>query len=167
MTKPEIIGIIEYESGEKRVIDIADFTVCRSYEENGKTLFTIQLNGVERKTVNNRTRNMRHIEENLQMLCVEWFEMQYPGIAEDLHHSPNGGKRNAREAARFKRMGTKPGYPDLFLSIPMRKNFRTTECWHGLYIEMKSPDGTTSEKQKRMQERLKKKGLLRKNMQDD
>lgn len=99
---------------------------------------------------------MRHIEENLQITCVEWFNLQYPKIADHLHHSPNGGKRNAREAARFKRMGTRRGYPDLFLSIPMRKNAFTTEYWHGLYIEMKSPDGTTTAHQKQMQERLKK-----------
>lgn len=110
---------------------------------------------VKRVTFFDKKQHMKHIEDDLQMACVEWFGLQYPQLADMLHHSPNGGKRNAREAARFKKMGTRPGYPDLFLAIPIRKNIHSVEVWHGLYIEMKSPTGATTAKQKEMQKRLK------------
>jgi len=61
-----------------------------------------------------------------------------------LHHSPNGGKRNAREAARFKHLGTRSGYPDLLLLYP-------AQGYLYLAIEMKSPKGKQSEYQKEYQ----------------
>ncbi len=51
-----------------------------------------------------------------------------------LHHSPNGGRRDIAEAAKFKRMGVSPGFPDLF--IP-----RARKGYHGLYIELKKVGG--------------------------
>lgn len=74
---------------------------------------------------------MRHIEDNIQINCVTWFNLQYPDLAILLHHSPNGGKRNAREAARFKKLGTRAGFPDLILLFPS-SNF------HALLVEMKT-----------------------------
>lgn len=71
------------------------------------------------------TRAATHPEEELQLSCLRWWEMRYAGSTIDgepltrlLHHSPNGGRRNAREAARFKAMGTRAGFPDLWLGIP-------------------------------------------------
>lgn len=90
---------------------------------------------------------MRHIEENMQINCVTWFCLQYPEHFPLLHHSPNGGRRNAREGGRFKAMGTKAGFPDLALLLP-RKGF------HGLFIEMKSPKGRQSESQGEWQKNL-------------
>lgn len=57
------------------------------------------------------------------------------------HHSPNGGKRDIEEAAKFKRMGVSAGFPDF--EIPyMRKGFG------GLYIELKTLfGGKLSERQ--------------------
>lgn len=53
-----------------------------------------------------------HPEDDLQMACCQWYDLQWGGrringekIGRLLHHSPNGGKRSAREAARFKAMG--------------------------------------------------------------
>ena len=92
---------------------------------------------------------MQHIEDNEQMLLFDWASMQsakYPEL-KLLYHIPNGGKRDAREAARFKRMGVKPGVPDLFLPISRGK-------YHGLYIEMKSLKGKLSNYQKEWLEKL-------------
>jgi hypothetical protein len=72
---------------------------------------------------------MKFAEDTLQINCVIWFKLQYPKLL--IHHSPNGGKRDAREAARFKTMGTVSGFPDLF--IPIAKH-----GFHGLFIEMKA-----------------------------
>lgn len=63
---------------------------------------------------------MQHIEDNEQILLFDWACAQsgkYPEL-ELLHHIPNGGKRNAREGARFKRMGVKAGVPDIAFPIP-------------------------------------------------
>lgn len=83
---------------------------------------------------------MKHIEESLQTSCINWLTYQYPDYACYMHHSPNGGKRNAREAGRFKAMGTRPGFPDLFL--PLRRG-----RYSGLAIEMKAPKGKVTEAQ--------------------
>lgn len=97
--------------------------------------------------------SVQHIEDTEQTLVIRWAELQlckYPDL-EMLFHIPNGGKRNVREAARFKQMGVKAGVPDLFLAAP-RGTF------HGLFIEMKSPKGTVRENQKKWLKRLTKQG---------
>lgn len=87
---------------------------------------------------------MRHDEDNLQIACVRWFDMQYPHLKLLLHHSPNGGRRNAREAGRFKAMGTRPGFADLVLL--------TSRGGYGaLCIEMKAERGVQSPAQKEWQ----------------
>lgn len=54
-----------------------------------------------------------------------------------LHHSPNGGKRDAFTGAQMLAMGTKAGFPDLLLPV------RSAE-YAGLVIEMKSAIGRVS-----------------------
>ena len=61
-----------------------------------------------------------------------------------LHHIPNGGSRNAIEAARLKAQGVKAGIPDIFLPCARGE-------WHGLYIELKRrKGGRVSDEQKEM-----------------
>lgn len=96
---------------------------------------------------------MKSIESQEQCALIEWAEIQsrtYPEL-KLLHHIPNGGKRNIATAARLKKEGVKAGVPDLFLPAPKGK-------WHGLYIEMKAPKGTVSEKQKWWIKALRKQG---------
>lgn len=96
---------------------------------------------------------MRHIEDTEQMMLIRWTELQtckYPEL-ELLFHIPNGGKRDAREAARFKQLGVKAGVPDLCLPVPRG-------MFHGLFIEMKSPDGKATKKQKEWLAKLAKQG---------
>jgi len=45
-------------------------------------------------------------------------------------HVPNGGRRTAKEGAKMKRMGTKPGVPDCLV-------FRKSDIHPGLAIELK------------------------------
>ena len=96
---------------------------------------------------------MNHYEDMEQILLFEWAELnmwKYPEL-EWMIHIPNGGKRNAREAARFKRMGVKAGVSDVFL--PTAAN-----GYHGLWIEMKSEQGTTTANQKRFLKAMNKRG---------
>ena len=111
---------------------------------------------MEGKTINGlfgeeRKRTARQREAELQRACVRWFRLQYPQYL--LFHVPNGGRRNAREAALLKLEGVVAGIPDLFLAVG-RHGF------HGLFIEMKAGKNTTTPAQKEMMERLYRAGYL-------
>ena len=70
-----------------------------------------------------------------------------------LHHSPNGGKRSESEAARFKAMGTRKGFPDLFLALPCNG-------YHGAFFELKSEKGKFSKEQEVFLALLEKHGYM-------
>lgn len=75
-------------------------------------------------------------EADHQASVIRWrnaMAWKYPALRW-LHHCPNGGFRNGREAVKLKHMGVTPGIPDLFLPYP--RNGAA-----GLYIEMKSETG--------------------------
>lgn len=109
----------------------------------------------------------RHVEDKLQVACVRWMEMQYPHYAAMLHHSPNGGARSKKEGAMFKAMGTRAGFPDLFLYLPSFCDVSQnrgedgardrTNVWYGLAVEMKTTEkgSRQSEAQKAWEARLK------------
>lgn len=61
---------------------------------------------------------MRHIESQIQKDCVTWFRLQYPKIGRLLFAVPNGGARNAKEAAIMKGEGVTAGVADLILLYP-------------------------------------------------
>lgn len=86
-----------------------------------------------------------HAEDDLQMQCVKWFRLQYPQFARLLHHSPNGGRRDAREGARFKQMGTQAGFPDLILLV-------ASQGYHALLLELKTRTGRQQDSQKEYQQ---------------
>jgi len=66
----------------------------------------------------------------LQRSCVKYMNHAYPTVL--ITHVPNGGYRSPIEAAIFKGLGVKAGFPDLFI-------FRATGKYHGLAIELKAP----------------------------
>ena len=89
-------------------------------------------------------------EEQEHLTLMEWARLQpYNGgkVADYLHHSPNGGARHKAEAAKFKRMGTLPGFPDLFCFVP-------SGAYNGLFVELKAQKGEVSANQKNMIKRL-------------
>lgn len=92
-----------------------------------------------------------HPESELQRACVRWFRLQYPGVL--LFHIPNGGKRNAREAAMFKAEGVVAGIPDLFLAEARHGH-------HGLFIEMKAGRNKPTPEQADAMHRLTASGYL-------
>lgn len=93
---------------------------------------------------------MKNIEHLHQVEFVKWAGLQrvdirgLPFYIDCINHEgpttlkdflfavPNGGNRNAKEAARLKREGVKAGVSDLVLAIP-RFGF------HGLFLELKQP----------------------------
>jgi hypothetical protein len=90
-----------------------------------------------------------------QCALMDWCRIptvlrQYPEIAL-LHHIPNGEKRDAATAARLKRMGVKPGIPDLFLPAARAK-------FHGLYVELKRVGKDETDVQEKVIETLRAQG---------
>ena len=97
---------------------------------------------------------MKHIEDKTQALVMNWARlMKFSDgkVSDYIHHSPNGGKRDIREAARLKNQGVMSGFPDLFLFVSRNQ-------FHGLFIEMKSPQGRVSSNQKEVMQRLEEQG---------
>jgi hypothetical protein len=90
---------------------------------------------------------MRRTEEIEQARLVKWsHKVAVRKVMPDLqwlHHSPNGGKRDAFTGAQMKAMGTKPGFPDLVLPVKSSDG-----QFAGLAIEMKAEKGRTSDEQK-------------------
>lgn len=98
----------------------------------------------------NRKRSEATEQERVVNYC-RYNEMRCPEL-KLLHHIPNGGRRDKKEAARLKAQGVKAGVPDLFLPVP-RQGF------HGLYIEMKYGENKTTQSQRFWLEELKKQGF--------
>lgn len=101
-------------------------------------------------------RNVRIDREGgAQEMLFNWITYQldeYPELAL-LYHIPNGGKRDAKTATILKRQGVKAGVPDLHLPV-------ARGGYHGLYIELKVGDNTTTKKQKDWIRELNKQGYL-------
>ena len=89
-------------------------------------------------------------EQQAFFMWAAYAASHYPGL-ELMHAISNGGKRDAREAARLKREGVKAGIPDIFLPV-------TQGIYAGLYIEMKSEKGRLSPAQRDMLQELKAQG---------
>lgn len=102
----------------------------------------------QRGVTGKRRRHPGHAEDDLQMQCVSWFRLQFPQLARLLHHSPNGGRRDAREGARFKQMGTQAGFPDLILLV-------AAKGYHALLLELKTRTGRQQDSIKEAEEKAK------------
>lgn len=79
------------------------------------------------------------IEQSALFSWALWKEREWPELRL-MYHIPNGGSRNALEAAHLKQQGVKAGVPDICLPVA-RHDF------HGLYIEMKAGKNKTTQKQ--------------------
>ncbi len=81
---------------------------------------------------------MKFLEDNMAMSVATYLKMQYPDVL--FSHMPLGGKRNAREGLRLKKMGTKKGLPDFLIFETNDPHLR------GLAIELKvKPNKPTPE----------------------
>ena len=54
---------------------------------------------------------MKNLESKLQILCVEWFRLQFPNVL--IFSIPNGGQRSLITAKILKAEGTVSGVADL------------------------------------------------------
>lgn len=98
---------------------------------------------------------MQQLEAREQEWLFRWAEfkaLEFPELSL-LYHIPNGGKRNAKEAANLKRQGVKAGVPDLCLPVARGK-------YHGLYIELKAGKNKPTDKQNEWVQKLNEQGYL-------
>jgi len=97
-------------------------------------------------------------EEELHRACVRWADAQSGALPEldALFHPPNGGARTAKEGARMKKMGVKPGVPDLCLPIVRPVVWKNGDVIPagGLWIELKSENGRLRDSQRVWRDRL-------------
>lgn len=81
---------------------------------------------------------MALLESDLQQAIFSWaatMEKKYPELNTKLFHAvPNGGRRDAREAAGLKLQGVKAGVLDIALDV-------ARGGYHGLKMELKIPGG--------------------------
>lgn len=92
-----------------------------------------------------KSRSNKQPESRLQESCVNWFRYQYRG--EVMFAIPNGGRRDAKEAAHMKRTGVLAGVPDLYLACA--KNH-----YAGMFIEMKAGKNTETDRQVDVRKKL-------------
>lgn len=85
-------------------------------------------------------RKPRHLEEDIQIQCIEWFRANYPDLL--IFAVPNGGSRNFYEACNMKKAGVLAGVSDL-IAVGRGKV---------LFIEMKAKNNRQQDSQKRFQE---------------
>lgn len=92
---------------------------------------------------------MNHAEHALHMSVARFLDAALP---EDVFfwHTPNQGQRSARDGAKLKALGLRPGFPDLAIAYQGR-----------LYcIELKAPGGTLSKAQKATRTALERAGVI-------
>lgn len=81
-------------------------------------------------------------EDPLHVAILEYLDLVLPKSATPAWHTPNGGKRDKRTAAKMKKLGTRAGFPDLGFLFQSK-----------LYtLEVKPKDGTQSAVQKGWQD---------------
>lgn len=82
-------------------------------------------------------------EDTEQILFIQWCRLHedvYPQLRW-IHHIPNGGRRDAKEAAVLKQMGVKAGVSDIHFPYPSGR-------YIGMYIEMKYGSNLPSKEQR-------------------
>ncbi|NDV94842.1 VRR-NUC domain-containing protein [Dysgonomonas sp. 521] len=98
-------------------------------------------------------RNISHEEDNIQEAFFSTARMIFPKLDKLLFAVPNGGKRDKKEAARFKRQGVVPGVSDILCLVS--NNTHTMLC-----LETKTEEGTQSEEQIKFQKQIEAAGGL-------
>jgi hypothetical protein len=89
------------------------------------------------KTMKNHT--YEHDQARALIVWRDYVKATEPRIRW-LHAVPNGGKRDPVTARKMREEGCTPGVWDYFLPVPR-------DCFHGMYLELKSESGKLSKDQ--------------------
>lgn len=80
---------------------------------------------------------------------VNWFNYQYPELANDFHHFANERRCSVQQGRLLKRMGVKKGVADFFLAVPtLQSHPDGPRYFGGLWLELKVGNGKLSPEQK-------------------
>jgi len=85
---------------------------------------------------------MHQSESDIQIALFDFLALIQHQVPETrfILHVPNGEYRARHTAARLKRMGVRPGVPDILILVP-------ANGYHGMAIELKKPGGRLSKHQ--------------------
>ena len=118
------------------------------------------------KTLRRRSIQKLPTERQSQIAIVQYLRIKHPDVL--FWATPNGGSRNAIEAANLKKEGVRAGVPDLFIARPVWKHelvelngereFLSLMVCAGLFIEMKSSKGICSNAQNDIISKLRERG---------
>jgi len=112
---------------------------------------------------------LKHEESLSQIALLKWFKLRYPALEGLLVGYPAGVYLGMTQRVRMKAMGLTPGFPDLMLLFPKKRErilashlcgedspykTRVTTYTPGLFIEMKSKKGKVSKVQKEYHKKL-------------
>jgi hypothetical protein len=93
-------------------------------------------------------------EHQEQVLLIEWCDTHPDDRLKLIFAIPNGIRTTMGAAIKAKREGLRRGVPDLFLPI-------STDCYNGLFIEMKrAKNGALSKDQEKWRVKLKAQGYM-------
>lgn len=99
-------------------------------------------------------RNTSPTEAAEQTALFRWAAYsvgRYPELGL-MHHIPNGGSRDTREAHNLRQQGVKSGVPDICLPV-------ARHGYHGMYIELKrTKGGRVSDEQRAWLDALQRQG---------
>ena len=95
-------------------------------------------------------------ESELQRTVVEFLQVYLPP-GSIFHHSPNEGNHKIQYRVKQKRMGVRPGWPDLELFVS-RTWWRPEVPWSPIFIEIKTKTGRLSKNQKEVHADLRQAG---------
>ena len=83
-------------------------------------------------------------EHRLQVACIKWMRYKRRDLYRVLFAVPNGGQRDRITAAVLRDEGVRAGVADLIL-------LKSNDKYGALCLEMKTPDGRQSQRQKEWQ----------------
>jgi hypothetical protein len=85
----------------------------------------------------------KHLEDDFQMAVIRYLRWALPDDAV-AWHTPNGGQRHKKAAARMVALGVRRGIPDVAV------------LWRGelVFFELKAPTGQLSASQRQMMDKL-------------
>ena len=96
---------------------------------------------------------MLQAEQIEHINLVNWFNYNFPELADDFHHFANERRCSIQQGRLLKRMGVKKGVADFFLAVACNGN-------HGLWIELKTGKGKLSPEQIKFLERKTSRGYI-------
>jgi hypothetical protein len=92
-------------------------------------------------------------EQAEQINIVNWFNYQFPELADDMHHFANERKCSVQQGRILKRMGVKKGVADFFLALPL-------DGYAGFWLELKVGKNKVTAEQQEFLNRKKARGYM-------